>query len=792
MAYLKLKNWLLVLIISTPYFSYSYELSDGAASDDLNIVVVSSKEIERNGVLERVYEGSVKGKVELTESEAASCVGALGGVNFCRQQMLSYKRQRLIDEAIARERGKAEPSSASIKAPLLDMKSLEYPLAEQPLSKGHEAGHVASAKKGSFQMDGAKVVTMNGTVVGPVKLSDEENKSCIGAREGYSLCRRNLLLNKRIEMVKNAVSEADQSVAAPSIAPRVVPVPTVKPLAFKPEVQVSTLSDSSVKAAALAAKSVFATEASTVQVTKLPVEEKISPVIGVESVAQDKFKPWNILTSSDDEICDFGVKEKIMKSKEKCLSSINEDKKEKFEIARDAYLSAIENEREATKEARYKECESINESATKRKYCKEGVREELGKLKKEKENDFDVAYSIASSEAERIDHEYEKQFDAIKLEKCGRAPIGHQSIRDDADQRIYRNCVSKEKRDFYSQVKEEKDQKISKIAISDTDYNSVKYNCSKGLFNFVTNNYDECIQDKLERKPASVASGAPKAKSGDSSSDKKEAAIDCDDLVNKEINELLKEDNENIIGRLYQITSLKIAKQIMDNMGEKKYPNESLENYISKQKKLHSSEQAQKVLELYRDNGRLLDAKFIEDNIVKSPSNYKNARLDNDNVSAFILADIYSNSEKTNFNELDAATAWFMGRVGENSPFKVGSSGSNLMNMSVLVYRNLNLLSATPEEANNRINRVLSEQDGKIKELFSTLKTNVETKLASQCGEYFESPCWNGGTDVFNKKMARSFIDLGKNINGIEVKQGLSGSINGKYKFNFLAAEFRN
>lgn len=541
--------------------------------------------------------------------------------------------------------------------------------------------------------------------------------------------------------------------------------------------------------------------------------------------------PWDVLNSDDQYICDEAVVFKVVKSAKKCVEILSQDKIEKFDIARDIYLSATNKSIKARLDNLYRNCEKSNSSHTKSKECKNKEKERLNKQKKSLIHDFEIAYAISKSRAEVLENEYDDKFKSFKLEKCGKRPIGaNNSSLDDMKSQEYRNCVSKNKIEFDKIEKEVFNKKLDHIIVKNKEHEQVKIFCNKGAFNFLTDNYDKCIQQILKQNSNNVINNVSEndqqsfSKGPDSvtsvvgpSSEPKlplitptpveldakkssketrqtrqteDVKVDCEDLVLKEIDSILKEDNENIIGKLYQITSLKIAKQVVENMGETNFPSISLESYITKQKKYYSSAQASKVLDLYKEHGRLLDAKFIDDNIVKSPVSYKGSRLDNDNVSAFILADVYSNPEKTAFNELDAATAWLMGRVGENSPFKVGSSGANLMNMSVLVYRNINLLAATRTDAEERIKRILTEQELKLNDLFSILQNNVESKLAKECSQYFDSPCWKGIPDVFTKKVAKSFVNLGKSVNSIDVRPGLSGSIGGKYKFNFLAKQF--
>lgn len=511
-------------------------------------------------------------------------------------------------------------------------------------------------------------------------------------------------------------------------------------------------------------------------------------VIGQEGI----YKFWSGLSASKEDICKEAVLLKIVKTKEKCLENIASDKMEKFEIAREIYISKVEEQLKDEKELLLKDCDKNAKGYTKKKECREKVRVDILSREKEKKKDFDIAYAVAKSKGIQIEDKYENQFKAIKLERCGRAPFDNHSSAANYEKIKYRKCANEQKEKFYSSVESERDKLIGDIHVSGQEYMNVRNYCSKGAFDFFTDKYDSCIQNTLndnifqeKREPLAELSPGPEIIV------KEEDEINCEDLVYKEIDNLLQNDNQNILGKLYQITSLKIAKQVVQNMGAKSYPNASLESYITNQKKYYSAPEAKKVLDLYRNHGRLLDAKFIEDNIVTSGVSYHKSRLDNDKVSAFLLADVYSNPEKTAFNELDAATAWFMGRVSEKSPFKAGSSGSNLMNMSVLVYRNINLLAGSEEDSKSRIDRVLQEQELKLKELFSSLQKDVETKLAQQCGSYFDSPCWKGVTDVFSNKVARSFVKLGESINSLDIKPGLTGSINGKYKFNFLDKEFR-
>lgn len=272
--------------------------------------------------------------------------------------------------------------------------------------------------------------------------------------------------------------------------------------------------------------------------------------------------------------------------------------------------------------------------------------------------------------------------------------------------------------------------------------------------------------------------------------------VNCEDQIQQGIRELLQKDENNILGKQFQLTSLKMALQIMENRSKKSYDN--VEDFIQNDQKKLLARDNKKVLEdlvtFYRDYGKVKDDDFIDktfNKVVGSHYFKSSTRIYNESASVMILADSLTN-ENSRFNEIDAASVWFSSEI--NKKFKQGTYHKNLTNLSSLTYRVLGKLKNEKPPINIEKLRL------GIDTIEKDLSGNYEI-MRNEIGEKF-SDCFKGenascnAKPAFDKNFAKSLMELTSKIKNsdnfsIEVDKSLKGSINGEFKFDFLPGQYK-
>lgn len=264
--------------------------------------------------------------------------------------------------------------------------------------------------------------------------------------------------------------------------------------------------------------------------------------------------------------------------------------------------------------------------------------------------------------------------------------------------------------------------------------------------------------------------------------------LSCDDQISNKILELLKKDQFNMIGKQFQLTSLKLALQVLQKSA--KY--DTVEDYLNKyQKSLLSQDNKavyDELVEFYRDHGKIEDSNFIANNFekLKNSSYWKeNTRIYNETASVFILADSLSN-ENSKFSELDAATTWFAEQV--NKKFKIGSYHNNLTNLTSLTYRQLGVLKKERPIKLANLERRIKEKETELDGKFEDMRGKVILDLAH---------CFKNGSacltkDAFNEKFSTSIMDLTNKLKtddnfNVEMDRSLKGTLGGEgFRIDFL------
>lgn len=205
----------------------------------------------------------------------------------------------------------------------------------------------------------------------------------------------------------------------------------------------------------------------------------------------------------------------------------------------------------------------------------------------------------------------------------------------------------------------------------------------------------------------------------------------CEDAFNKSMEDLLKNDSNNLLTKSFNLASLKLAYRQLSEGQEK----QTLEKYIKKKIKeldlADKSEFRQRVKELYEKNGESKDLSEITEIIegLDDKNYYPRAnRLSNKEGSVFMLAlSMYDECEVQSLciDKNDAAVTWFMGELHERAmENNIGSEKSNLMHLSVKVAHTAGVFNDTiPHEP--------AELSEKISDLEHDVKTTIHNhKLA--------------------------------------------------------------
>ncbi|EQC45411.1 hypothetical protein [Bacteriovorax sp. Seq25_V] len=700
--------------------------------------------------------------IVLTNQEIEKCKLSSEPV-ICESSLRYKKARKLAEEKAAKSKVDREVLA------VLDARSYSQ---SKVLPKVERA--VALDAKSTTGKDGSILTTA--TIVGPVVLTDEDRKKisdCTKRTGDFNLCQRIAKSEKRVELAKSAAQKKSRAPASQLMANEGSSLPIATVAAPAPEKINEKPQERKIEEAVKAEPFIVSVENPVMEV--LPVKEE-RDVLNKEV------------------ICNKAYRYEVVKDVKKCVSKLDEDFAEAFKLERDIEFKIVDNTLDDHRKQYRAQCRKDYRMGYERDACYEEVRAKLREERKKLEEPHKVKYAIYESKLEKIEDEYEAKKKENLLAECGKKPFTHSGREGDSTNIQYNTCKRKANKKFKEANALAFNEKKAELTVSELEQAEVSQKCEKGAFNFLSGSYDKCIDRTIaslgQEKPAPLEASPEVLAVTQSSEATEEVKFNCSDSVNKEIKALLENDPDNILGRMFHVTSLKIAQKVIEENKNKRAIALTFEDHIAQNKNLYKSDKVSELLATYRKHGKILDAEFIDQNIKnKNPSYYK-SRMTNENISAYLLADIYGNPTKSKFNEADAATAWLMGKVGENSPFKAKTNGTNLLDMSVLVYRHLNLVKGDREQSQARINELLSKEQESLNEKFGALKEAVENKFSSQCTEFFASNCWTK-EDSFNDRIASSFMNLGEELQGkIDIGSDLTGSIGGKYKFNFLPKQF--
>jgi len=260
----------------------------------------------------------------------------------------------------------------------------------------------------------------------------------------------------------------------------------------------------------------------------------------------------------------------------------------------------------------------------------------------------------------------------------------------------------------------------------------------------------------------------------------------CEDKAIEYYQDVIAEDKTNILGRQFQLTTLKLARMSIADSRP------SLEDKI---KKLSNSidpndPKLKKIDQLYKDYGYENDLESVLDSMRTASYWDRSTRFYNDDVSAFILLAKEVDSD-LGLTERDAAITWFMSYVSDTAASKMGatSASANLTNLSS---RLANFTGAYAEKrslTDSEIEKAITELEKDINKTMTKLHQELVVELGPECFDngIFAGSC-NYTDEMGNLLLSQSLMDLTGELkkNKIESLENSILSQKGKFKLSLL------
>ncbi len=255
--------------------------------------------------------------------------------------------------------------------------------------------------------------------------------------------------------------------------------------------------------------------------------------------------------------------------------------------------------------------------------------------------------------------------------------------------------------------------------------------------------------------------------------------------------ELIADDEDNILGKQFQLTALKLTKNTLNE------PFISLEQLIKKKTNSLNEEDTKKVRErltkMYKTYGKEKDVDSFISKAKKASYWYTDKRFDNENVSEYIQAELAYNKD-TNLNEKDAAITWFFGEIDGKIQKAYGKNSSkhNLTNISRTVAVYAGGIGGHKQLSVKEIEEKMSVIETEVNTSLTALKDKLSDGLKARCPEFLDS-CGGWNPDTMDKVLAKMLENISNKVKEktdykVEIDSQLKGNIDGKFKFDIKAA----
>ena len=263
--------------------------------------------------------------------------------------------------------------------------------------------------------------------------------------------------------------------------------------------------------------------------------------------------------------------------------------------------------------------------------------------------------------------------------------------------------------------------------------------------------------------------------------------LSCEDQALQELIQLILKDKENVLGKMFDLTSLKLAKSIEENSPNARTLEEagrdSAEELKERIAKIKTSPDVEKNLaSIYSRYGKLIDLKRADQDteaLVKRIENLnyskKSTRIKNSEVSAYILATSIADPD-SDLNDIDAASVWAMEKIRaaaetRDRSYAIGRENGNHLNVSSRVAIYLGNIRGRARLSIEQIEQKLNEEEQAIMKVISgayvQVKEGLKKCLVEEAKKTQCDTCAQKRLDDFEKKQ----LDL------TEVKRALLKSV---------------
>jgi hypothetical protein len=258
----------------------------------------------------------------------------------------------------------------------------------------------------------------------------------------------------------------------------------------------------------------------------------------------------------------------------------------------------------------------------------------------------------------------------------------------------------------------------------------------------------------------------------------------------KDIVKVILQDKENVFDRMFELTSLKLAKYALQQNPKGKTLEElTIKSINEVQKQISSiqtsSEVSNKLVDIYKKYGRaqdlekaLLDFKNIDAKMKGLKYNKKETRLTNLESSAYVLT-LALGKPEADFTEADAATIWAVERTraaavarGDKS-FEIGQGNGNLLNVSTRVYHYLDGINSNRTWTDSDLAKKIAENERKldavIARAYVKIKEGFNACLVEEARKDNCADCASKRQDVFERE----------NLNLLNIRKAILKSTSG-------------
>lgn len=235
----------------------------------------------------------------------------------------------------------------------------------------------------------------------------------------------------------------------------------------------------------------------------------------------------------------------------------------------------------------------------------------------------------------------------------------------------------------------------------------------------------------------------------------------CEDQGLAKIYELLLKDKSNVLGSLFELTSMRLARRALETDSDtlEQMARREVTDLEAKVEALKGSGEIQTGMKaIYETYGKKADIETINQDLTQSFGKakegcywYKAERLMNDHASSFVLA-VTTSEKDSGLSDIDAATIWAVEKIrttaaAKNPAYRIGNAMGNLMNISTRTARYLGKIhggkASGKEEIEKDIAAVQASLNGAIAEAYTKVKVAL-----NECFKAKNANCTQCVTDA--------------------------------------------